>query len=104
MATTIKHDVRDLALTPEGVRRIEWADRQMPVLPAIRDRSQRDQPLSGYRVSACLHVTTETANLMRTLKAGGAEVVLCASNPLPPEDDRRAPARRGDDTAVYVSE
>ena len=87
MATTIKHDVRDLALTPEGVRRIEWADRQMPVLAAIRDRFEREQPLSGYRVSACLHVTTETANLMRTLKAGGAEVVLCASNPLSTQDD-----------------
>ena len=87
MATTTKHDVKDLALTPEGVRRIEWADRQMPVLAAIRDRFEREQPLSGYRVSACLHVTTETANLMRTLKAGGADVVLCASNPLSTQDD-----------------
>ena len=87
MATTIKHDVKDLALTPEGVRRIEWADRQMPVLAAIRERFEREQPLAGYRVSACLHVTTETANLMRTLKAGGAEVVLCASNPLSTQDD-----------------
>jgi adenosylhomocysteinase len=87
MATTIKHDVKDLALAPEGVRRIEWADRQMPVLAAIRERFEREQPLSGYRVSACLHVTTETANLMRTLKAGGAEVVLCASNPLSTQDD-----------------
>ena len=87
MATTTKHDVKDLALAPEGVRRIEWADRQMPVLAAIRERFERDQPLSGYRVSACLHVTTETANLMRTLKAGGADVVLCASNPLSTQDD-----------------
>ena len=87
MATTIKHDVKDLALAPEGVRRIEWADRQMPVLAAIRERFEREQPLAGYRVSACLHVTTETANLMRTLKAGGAEVVLCASNPLSTQDD-----------------
>src|SRR6186713_2874740 len=87
MATTIKHDVKDLALTPEGKRRIEWADRQMPVLAAIRERFEREQPLAGYRVSACLHVTTETANLMRTLKAGGAEVVLCASNPLSTQDD-----------------
>ena len=87
MATTIKHDVKDLALTPEGVRRIEWADRQMPVLAAIRERFEREQPLAGYRVSACLHVTTETANLMRTLQAGGAEVVLCASNPLSTQDD-----------------
>ena len=72
MATTIKHDVKDLALAPEGVRRIEWADRQMPVLATIRDRFEREKPLAGYRVSACLHVTTETANLARALKAGGA--------------------------------
>src|SRR6186713_3239301 len=87
MATTIKHDVKDLALTPEGKRRIEWADRQMPVLAAICERFEREQPLGGYRVSACLHVTSETANLMRTLKAGGADVVLCASNPLSTQDD-----------------
>ncbi|HEY7179508.1 MAG TPA: adenosylhomocysteinase, partial [Gaiella sp.] len=87
MATTIKHDVKDLALAEEGKRRIEWADRQMPVLEAIRERFGREHPLAGYRVSACLHVTTETANLMRTLKAGGADVVLCASNPLSTQDD-----------------
>src|SRR5690242_927999 len=87
MATTKRYDVKDLALTPEGKRRIEWADRQMPVLAAIRERFEREQPLAGYRVSACLHVTTETANLMRTLKAGGADVVLCASNPLSTQDD-----------------
>jgi adenosylhomocysteinase len=69
------------------VRRIEWADRQMPVLAAIRERFERERPLEGYRVSACLHVTTETANLMRTLRAGGADVVLCASNPLSTQDD-----------------
>jgi adenosylhomocysteinase len=87
MATTKRHDVKDLALAPEGVRRIEWADRQMPVLAAIRERFEREQPLAGHRVSACLHVTTETANLARTLKAGGADVVLCASNPLSTQDD-----------------
>ncbi len=87
MATTKRFDVRDLALAAEGVRRIEWADRQMPVLAAIRERFQQEQPLAGYRVSACLHVTTETANLMRTLQAGGADVVLCASNPLSTQDD-----------------
>src|SRR4249919_858615 len=87
MATTKRYDVKDLALAPEGVRRIQWADRQMPVLAAIRERFEREQPLSGYRVSACLHVTTETANLARTLKAGGADVVLCASNPLSTQDD-----------------
>src|SRR6188508_2186732 len=87
MATTKRYDVKDLALAPEGVRRIQWADRQMPVLAAIRERFETEQPLSGYRVSACLHVTTETANLARTLKAGGADVVLCASNPLSTQDD-----------------
>jgi len=87
MATTKRNDVKDLALAAEGIRRIEWADRQMPVLAAIRQRFESEQPLAGYRVSACLHVTTETANLMRTLKAGGAEVVLCASNPLSTQDD-----------------
>src|ERR687889_1503203 len=87
MATTKRHDVKDLALAPEGVRRIEWADRQMPVLRAIRERFESEQPLNGYRVAACLHVTTETAGLMRTLKAGGADVVLCASNPLSTQDD-----------------
>jgi adenosylhomocysteinase len=87
MAATQKHDVRDLALAAEGVRRVEWADRQMPVLAAIRERFAREQPLSGYRISACLHVTSETANLMRTLQAGGADTVLCASNPLSTQDD-----------------
>jgi adenosylhomocysteinase len=90
MATTKKFDVKDLALAAEGVRRIEWADRQMPVLAAIRERFEREQPLAGHRISACLHVTTETANLMRTLKAGGADCVLCASNPLSTQDDAAA--------------
>ena len=87
MAAARRHDVKDLALAAEGVRRIEWADRQMPVLAAIRERFESEQPLAGLRVSACLHVTTETANLARTLKAGGADVVLCASNPLSTQDD-----------------
>ena len=87
MATTQRYDVKDLALASEGVRRIAWADRQMPVLAAIRERFERERPLAGLRVSACLHVTTETANLARTLKAGGADVVLCASNPLSTQDD-----------------
>jgi adenosylhomocysteinase len=87
MATTQRYDVKDLALAPEGVRRIAWADRQMPVLAAIRERFEREQPLAGHRISACLHVTTETANLARTLSAGGADVVLCASNPLSTQDD-----------------
>jgi adenosylhomocysteinase len=113
MATTKRYDVKDLALTPEGKRRIEWADRQMPVLAAIRERFEREQPLAGYRVSACLHVTTETANLMRTLKAGGADVVLCASNPLSTQDDVAAAlveeygipvfAIKGEDNDTYYS-
>ncbi len=81
------HDVADLSLSESGRRRIEWADRFMPVLQSIRERFERERPLAGVRVSACLHVTTETANLVRTLKAGGADVVLCASNPLSTQDD-----------------
>src|SRR5690348_15491987 len=102
MATTKRHDVKDISLAPEGVRRIEWADRQMPVLAAIRDRFDREQPLSGYRISACLHVTTETANLARTLKAGGADVVLCASNPLSTQDDVAAALVDEYDIAVFA--
>jgi adenosylhomocysteinase len=102
MATTKRYDVKDLALAPEGVRRIQWADRQMPVLAAIRERFVREQPLSGYRISACLHVTTETANLARTLKAGGADVVLCASNPLSTQDDVAAALVDDYDIAVFA--
>src|SRR5947199_224068 len=102
MATTKRHDVKDLALAPEGVRRIEWADRQMPVLTAIRERFDREKPLSGYRVSACLHVTTETANLMRTLKAGGADICLCASNPLSTQDDVAAALVEEYDVSVFA--
>jgi adenosylhomocysteinase len=102
MATTKRYDVKDLALAPEGIRRIAWADRQMPVLAAIRDRFEQEQPLSGYRVAACLHVTTETANLMRTLKAGGADVVLCASNPLSTQDDVAAALVDEFDIAVFA--
>jgi adenosylhomocysteinase len=88
VATTApRHDVRDLSLAPAGVTRIAWADREMPVLAAIRDRFERERPLEGYRISACLHVTSETANLARTLQAGGADVLLCASNPLSTQDD-----------------
>jgi adenosylhomocysteinase len=102
MATTKRYDVKDLSLAPEGLRRIAWADRQMPVLAAIRDRFEREQPLAGYRVSAGLHVTTETANLMRTLKAGGADVVLCASNPLSTQDDAAAALVDEFDIAVFA--
>jgi adenosylhomocysteinase len=114
MATTApQHDVKDLALAPAGLTRIEWADRQMPVLAEIRERFERERPLEGHRVSACLHVTTETANLARTLQAGGADVLLCASNPLSTQDDVAAAlvseygipvfAIKGEDDDTYYS-
>jgi adenosylhomocysteinase len=114
MATTApSHDVKDLGLAPQGVARVEWADRQMPVLAAIRERFARERPLAGYRLSACLHVTTETASLVRTLVAGGADVLLCASNPLSTQDDVAAAlvaeygvpvfAIRGEDNDTYYS-
>src|SRR5215218_1011837 len=102
MATTRRHDVKDLMLAPDGLSRIRWADRQMPVLAAIRERFEREQPLAGYRLAACLHVTTETANLARTLKAGGADVVLCASNPLSTQDDVAAALVDEYDVSVYA--
>lgn len=80
-------DVKDTGLAEGGRRRIQWADDQMPVLAEIRQRFEAERPLRGMRVSACLHITTETANLMRTLQAGGADAVLCASNPLSTQDD-----------------
>ena len=105
------HDVADFGLVAEGVRRIEWAEREMPVLRLIRERFERERPLAGLRIGACLHVTTETANLMRTLKAGGAEVTLVASNPLSTKDDVAAAlvaeygiscyAVRGEDNETY---
>ncbi len=87
MSTNVKHHVADLGLSALGRQRIEWADRDMPVLAQIRERFEKERPLDGIRISACLHVTTETANLARTLKAGGADVVLVASNPLSTQDD-----------------
>ena len=102
MATTKRHDVKDLSLAPEGVKRIMWADRQMPVLAAIRERFENERPLEGYRIAACLHVTTETANLMRTLKAGGADVVLCASNPLSTQDETAAALVDEFDISVFA--
>ncbi len=108
-----RHDVTDLGLADEGVRRIEWAEREMPVLRLIRDRFAAERPLAGMRIGACLHVTTETANLMRTLRAGGAEVALAASNPLSTKDDVAAAlvarygmsvyARRGEDRDTYYA-
>ncbi|NBY31515.1 MAG: adenosylhomocysteinase, partial [Actinobacteria bacterium] len=85
-----KHDIADASLAAEGKKRIEWAERNMPVLAQIRERFAKEQPFTGVRLAACMHVTTETANLMRTLKAGGAEIALCASNPLSTQDDTAA--------------
>ena len=109
--TAARHDIANLTLSHQGEARIAWAFAEMPVLAAIRERFSRERPLAGLRVSGCLHITTETANLARTLKAGGAEVVLCASNPLSTQDDVAAAlvqkddipvfARRGEDTDVY---
>jgi adenosylhomocysteinase len=87
MTTSMKGDVRDLSLAARGKDRIEWAAKEMPVLRLIRERFASDQPLKGVRMSGCLHITTETANLAITLKAGGADLVLCASNPLSTQDD-----------------
>jgi len=87
---TEDYDIKDLSLADAGQRRIEWAEQEMPVLRLIRRRFEQEKPLQGIRISACLHVTTETANLMRTLVAGGAEVRLCASNPLSTQDDAAA--------------
>jgi adenosylhomocysteinase len=107
------HHVKDLGLATAGKARIEWADADMPVLASIRERFAAEKPLEGLRVSACLHVTTETANLMRTLKAGGADIVLCASNPLSTQDDVAAAlvaeygirtyAIKGEDTETYYA-
>jgi adenosylhomocysteinase len=86
-ATTVAHDVKDKGLAARGKLRMEWADSDMPVLREIRARFAKEKPLKGQRVTACLHVTSETANLMRTLKDGGAQIALCASNPLSTQDD-----------------
>ncbi len=110
---TIDHDVKDLALADDGVSRIEWAAREMPVTRLIQDTFERERPLRGVRLAACLHVTTETANLMIALQAGGAEVFLAASNPLSTQDDVAAAlvarynipvfAVRGEDDPRYYS-
>ena len=110
-ATQVKSDVRDLSLAPKGRARIEWADASMPVLRQIRERFEKEKPLKGIRLSACLHVTSETANLARTLTAGGADLVLCASNPLSTQDEVAASlvadygvstfAIKGEDHASY---
>src|SRR3954447_9697352 len=106
-------DVADLSLAANGASRIDWAESQMPVLRQVRARFERDHPLRGIRIAASLHVTAETANLVRTLMAGGAEVGLCASNPLSTQDDTAAAlverhgaavyARAGEDPATYYA-
>jgi adenosylhomocysteinase len=96
------HDVKDLGLAHKGRLRIEWADRNMPVLRTIRERFAREKPLEGQRLTACLHVTTETANLARTLKEGGAEVALCASNPLSTQDEVSASLVQDYGVSVYA--
>jgi len=105
------YDIKDKSLAEGGRRRIDWAEREMPVLRSIRERFAKEKPLQGVRVSACLHVTTETANLMRTLQAGGADVVITASNPLSTQDDVAAAlvniyeiptfAIKGEDNVTY---
>lgn len=110
---TIKGDVKDASLKTVGVQQIEWAERDMPVLRMIRERFSKEKPFAGIRLSACLHITKETANLARTLKAGGADVVLCASNPLSTQDSVAAAlthvyeiptyAIRGENNETYYS-
>ena len=107
----MNYDIKTTELASNGKQRIDWANRFMPVLDSIRERFQNERPLEGLRVAACLHVTTETANLMKTLKAGGAEAVVCASNPLSTQDDVAASlvvdeeigvfAINGEDTETY---
>lgn len=110
MTSTRNHDIRDAAQAEAGRRRITWAYREMPVLALLRERFAREKPLEGIRISACLHVTTETANLALTLRAGGADTILCASNPLSTQDDVAAAlveygiptnAIKGEDSGTY---
>lgn len=96
------YDVKDLGLAEQGRKRMAWAEQEMPVLRLIRERFEREQPLKGVRLSACLHVTTETGNLMKALAAAGADVVLCASNPLSTQDDVAAALVQYDEIPVYA--
>ena len=102
MATILSGDVKDLSLAGVGHQRIVWAERDMPVLRAIRERFEAEKPLAGLRMSACLHVTAETANLARTLVAGGADLVLVASNPLSTQDDVAASLVQDFNVPVYA--
>ncbi len=98
----MKYDIKNIKLAAEGKKRIEWANQDMPVLEKINDKFLKDKPLKGKKISACLHVTAETANLMRTLKAGGADVLLCASNPLSTQDDVAASLVKNYDISVFA--
>jgi len=107
----VNYDIKDINLAPEGKKRIEWADNDMPVLQLVREKFEKEKPLAGKKMSACLHMTAETANLARALKAGGADLVCCASNPLSTQDDVTASlvkdygipvfAIKGEDTETY---
>ena len=98
----VKHDVKDINLAKKGKLRIEWAAQEMPVLKIITERFKKEKPLKGMRLTACLHVTTETASLMETLKEGGAEISLCASNPLSTQDDVAASLVKNSGIAVFA--
>lgn len=102
MATKRDYDIKDLRLAEKGALRIEWASMEMPVLKSIRERFSKEKPLKGIRLCACLHVTTETAYLMETLKAGGAEIALCASNPLSTQDDVAASLVKNTGVKVFA--
>src|SRR5204863_4714333 len=97
-----KYDIKDLSLAEQGRKRIDWAENEMPVLRLLRERFAKERPLNGLRIAACLHVTAETANLARTLAAGGADVVLCASNPLSTQDDVAAALVTHEEIPVYA--
>ena len=98
----MEYDIKDVKLAKEGLLRVEWANQSMPVLNNIKKRFAKEQPLKGKRIAACLHVTTETASLMQTLKAGGAKLALCASNPLSTQDDVAASLVKHDKISVFA--
>ncbi|MFH1791467.1 MAG: adenosylhomocysteinase [Candidatus Omnitrophota bacterium] len=98
----MKYDIKDIKLAKKGKQRIDWANEYMPVLGLIKERFSKEKPLKGLKLAACLHVTTETANLVRTLKAGGATVYVCASSPLSTQDDVAASLVRDDNVAVFA--
>jgi adenosylhomocysteinase len=99
---TTQYDIKDLSLAEQGRKRMEWAENEMPVLRLIKERFEKERPLAGIKVSACMHVTTETGNLMRALSAAGADIVLCASNPLSTQDDVAAALVAFEEIPVYA--